>query len=274
MAYDLEIMNMATARSRGLKVYFLGTKCKNGNVANRRLVNSQCMCDDCKEERKEKQREKNKNPSQKKKAADYYQRVKDSTREARKTYKARGDVREREKEMKKRRRSNKRLKDGLPPARESIPQNIIPDGEKITAKEYARAYYLKNKERNIEAANEWARNNREKRREVSTRWNRKSRKDNPHISFARKTLSRMGYIGSKTAATRLLGYSHEDFIERIESQFSIGMSWGNRGEWHVDHIKPIAAFNKEGVKDIKIINALSNLQPLWAKDNLSKGAKY
>ena len=50
------------------------------------------------------------------------------------------------------------------------------------------------------------------------------------------------------------------------------MSWDNYGEWHIDHKKPISKF-KDGIS-ISTINALSNLQPLWAKDNLSKGNKF
>jgi hypothetical protein len=50
------------------------------------------------------------------------------------------------------------------------------------------------------------------------------------------------------------------------------MSWSNYGRWHIDHKKPISKF-KDG-SNISVINALSNLQPLWAKDNLSKGNKF
>ena len=75
-----------------------------------------------------------------------------------------------------------------------------------------------------------------------------------------------------------LGYTKADFISHIESQFKPGMSWDNwghyQGKWNVDHIKPIAAFLNEGITDLSIINALSNLQPLWAKDNFKKQASW
>lgn len=48
------------------------------------------------------------------------------------------------------------------------------------------------------------------------------------------------------------------------------MSWDNRGEWHIDHIVPVAVMVRDGITDPAIINALTNLQPLWAKDNLAK----
>ncbi|WP_206075190.1 hypothetical protein, partial [Pseudoalteromonas fuliginea] len=70
-----------------------------------------------------------------------------------------------------------------------------------------------------------------------------------------------------------LGYSVCDFRESIESKFKDGMSWGNHGDWHLDHIIPIAHFMKDKIYDPKIINALENLQPLWADENLKKSAK-
>jgi len=60
----------------------------------------------------------------------------------------------------------------------------------------------------------------------------------------------------------------------IENKFLPGMFWSNHGKWHIDHIKPVSVFVKEGITDPKIICALDNLQPLWAKDNLRKGVKY
>ena len=47
------------------------------------------------------------------------------------------------------------------------------------------------------------------------------------------------------------------------------MSWDNHGKWHIDHIKPVSKFDKNTLPSI--VNALSNLQPLWAIDNIQKG---
>jgi hypothetical protein len=81
--------------------------------------------------------------------------------------------------------------------------------------------------------------------------------------------------GKKTASSQnLLGYSAKELRAHLESQFEPGMTWDDRDAWHIDHVKPIAAFIAEGVKDPQVINALSNLKPLWAKDNLAKGARY
>ena len=74
----------------------------------------------------------------------------------------------------------------------------------------------------------------------------------------------------------LLGYSPMDLVRHIESQFTDGMSWDNRGEWHIDHIRPVVSFNFDstGHPDFKKCWALNNLQPLWAKDNMSKNDKW
>lgn len=70
-----------------------------------------------------------------------------------------------------------------------------------------------------------------------------------------------------------LKYNKTDFMNHIESLWLDGMSWENYGEWQIDHIIPVSYFIKNNITDISIINALNNLQPLWKKDNLSKGNK-
>lgn len=70
---------------------------------------------------------------------------------------------------------------------------------------------------------------------------------------------------------KLMGYTPHQLKSHIESQFVDGMTWENHGEWHIDHIIPISMWIKVGVTDSSVINALDNLQPLWAIDNLSKG---
>lgn len=77
----------------------------------------------------------------------------------------------------------------------------------------------------------------------------------------------------KGSAVKHLGCSLDFFIEYIESQFTDGMSWDNRGEWHLDHIVPLAKFNLEDIEEFLKAVHYTNIQPLWAKDNLRKGSK-
>jgi hypothetical protein len=51
------------------------------------------------------------------------------------------------------------------------------------------------------------------------------------------------------------------------------MSWENHGEWHIDHIRPCAAFDLTLAAEQKVCFHYSNLQPLWAEENMKKSAK-
>jgi hypothetical protein len=59
----------------------------------------------------------------------------------------------------------------------------------------------------------------------------------------------------------------------MESLFLEGMSWDNYGKWHIDHIRPCSSFDLSDTEQQKICFNYKNLQPLWAEDNLRKGAK-
>lgn len=54
------------------------------------------------------------------------------------------------------------------------------------------------------------------------------------------------------------------------------MSWENRGNfgWHVDHIKPCASFDLTKPEEQAKCFHYTNLQPLWARENIAKGDKY
>ena len=71
---------------------------------------------------------------------------------------------------------------------------------------------------------------------------------------------------------KILGYTKSDLKAHLERQFARGMTWGNMGDWHIDHIMPIAHFIAAGEVRPEVINALTNLRPLWAGENLSKGS--
>ena len=78
---------------------------------------------------------------------------------------------------------------------------------------------------------------------------------------------------TKSARTsELLGASIEEVRAHLEAQFKLGMTWDNWSfeGWHIDHIKPCASFDLTDPEQQKACFHYSNLQPLWAKDNLSK----
>jgi len=77
----------------------------------------------------------------------------------------------------------------------------------------------------------------------------------------------------RATSESLVGYSTVELKQHLEKQFVKGMSWENYGEWHIDHIVPLSHFIKNGIDDPAIVNALTNLRPIWAKDNMAKSSK-
>jgi len=162
--------------------------------------------------------------------------------------------------------------------------------EKINKKQRAR--HEDNKKDINQQQREWKKNNPEKTKQYS-RQSRKKNKENILASnkkycnkrmkmdllFAVKTkLRSVVYYAfkrikqNKPADTQtLLGCTWEEAKAHFESLFQEGMSWSNHGEWHIDHIRPVSSF---GPDELKIMNHISNLQPLWAKDNLTKSGKW
>jgi hypothetical protein len=75
----------------------------------------------------------------------------------------------------------------------------------------------------------------------------------------------------KSRTQENLGCDWLTLKNHIESQFYGGMNWDNRNLWHIDHVIPICSAKNE--IELKELNHYSNLQPLWASDNISKGGK-
>ena len=69
----------------------------------------------------------------------------------------------------------------------------------------------------------------------------------------------------------LLGTSIDNTFRHLESLFQPGMTWDNYGKWHVDHIYPLSL--AKNTQELENLCHFSNLQPLWAKDNLKKSNK-
>ena len=80
--------------------------------------------------------------------------------------------------------------------------------------------------------------------------------------------------GKSNRTLELIGCTAAEFKAHLESKFQDGMTWDNYGEWHVDHIKPCSLFQLELDSEQRACFNYLNTQPLWATENLSKGAKY
>ena len=80
---------------------------------------------------------------------------------------------------------------------------------------------------------------------------------------------------NKTGKFRqIIDIDQSGLMAHIAGQFSDGMSWGNMGEWHIDHIRPCASFDLSDPEQQRECFHYTNLQPLWAEDNLAKSDSW
>lgn len=155
---------------------------------------------------------------------------------------------------------------------------------------WGKEYYLKNKEHIKQQSKNWAIKNPIRKKELHKKFikaNPRYRREytrshylsNPDYKLRTLLKNRIWYAlkGIKKSASTidLVGCSIPELWNHLEKQFAPGMTRKNYGKWHVDHIKPLKLFTE-------LINPeqqreafhFSNLQPLWAIDNLKKSIKY
>jgi hypothetical protein len=114
----------------------------------------------------------------------------------------------------------------------------------------------------------------EQNREKFTNKQRLKRQTDPHFKLASNLRSRVWSALKGTHKSKrtieLIGCSIEELWKYLESKFQHGMTKNNYGEWHVDHIIPCCKFDMNNLEDQKKCFHYTNLQPLWAIDNLRK----
>ena len=130
-------------------------------------------------------------------------------------------------------------------------------------REYNKKYYFKNKER-------LSKNN--------TRNARERRRTNPSFRILSTLRCRVLHAlkgKNKSASTmNLLGVKNIEIVwQRLESLFQDGMTRENHGMWHIDHITPCTAFDLTDSRQQRVCFHYTNLQPLWAIDNMRKSNK-
>lgn len=130
--------------------------------------------------------------------------------------------------------------------------------------------YLREKKRKYKEANQLKINKLERERKKTDLQFRLA--CSLRVRFA-KALKKNSKGGS---AVLDLGCSIEELKTYLESKFQPGMSWDNYGlnGWHIDHIRPLVSFDLTDKDQVKEACKYTNLQPLWAEDNLSKGDTY
>ncbi len=144
-------------------------------------------------------------------------------------------------------------------------------------KDYMKTYNKENADKVRENKRRYEHKNkellREKRKEVIT-----YRMKIDPVFYLKKIMRKRLYDFLKTnnipknkKTFDVIGCSPKFLKEYIEKQFKDGMIWENKGKWHVDHIIPLSSANTE--EELYNLCHYSNLQPLWAEENIKKGNK-
>lgn len=146
-----------------------------------------------------------------------------------------------------------------------------------TVRAQQKKYEVENADAIREYKRAWTKRNRKRLTEMSRKRTREHMKD-PIFRLKRNLRTRLHHALAglhKTDRTMtLVGCSLDELKMHIESKFQVGMNWDNYGKWHVDHIKPCAAFDLSTDVGQRTCFHYTNLQPLWAEDNMRKQATY
>lgn len=165
------------------------------------------------------------------------------------------------------------------------------------AKDSARKslFYKENREAVLVRNKKWKQENPALVEQQRRTYNQKNRQDhnlylieykkaqrvaNPLIRLLESLRTRL-YKALRAQGTRkdkktieLLGAPIAVVRQHLAGTFQLGMTWENYGIWHVDHIRPCASFDLSDPAQAKSCFHYTNLQALWAADNLKKGDRY
>jgi len=140
-------------------------------------------------------------------------------------------------------------------------------------KERTKKYYERTKKVQFEKKKKWIEENRET---YNSYWTTRKKED-PEFNLITNMRSRLcnylkkNNITKKNKTFDIIGCSPEFLKKHLEKQFKDGMSWENRNEWHIDHIIPLSSAETE--ERLYELCHYTNLQPLWAEENIKKGNK-
>jgi hypothetical protein len=147
-------------------------------------------------------------------------------------------------------------------------------------KEKTKEYNLKNKEKQREYNKKYYQSNEEKIKQNTKEYQKNKLQNDSLFKFRFSTRNLISQSfkrkknnnwSKKTKTENILGCTIEEFRSYIKIKFDKKMTFENYGKWHLDHIIPISYAKTE--EEVIKLNHYTNFQPLWAKDNLSKGNK-
>ena len=140
-------------------------------------------------------------------------------------------------------------------------------------KKYISNYRKQKSDRISKRKKEYRENNKELTNKTRKNWIKK----NPIAKLGVSVRKRLGeYLrlkGYKKSYKfeQYIGCDKNTLIAHIESKFTDGMTWDNHGDWHLDHIIPLASATTE--QELYSLCHYTNLQPLWGIDNIKKGCR-
>ena len=170
------------------------------------------------------------------------------------------------------------------------------DGVRTICKICAKEKYLQNREYEIQRSKDYQQKNREKVlkqklihakkyfiknqdkiKEYQKNYKFNRRKNDILFNLSGNLRSRLRQflltrnITNKNTTFEIIGCSPQELKFFLEQRFTNGMSWDNQGEWHIDHKIPLASAKTE--EELYKLCHFTNLQPLWATENIKKGSK-
>lgn len=170
--------------------------------------------------------------------------------------------------------------------KEIILKKISENSEERNSK--AREYYKNNRDSQIKKMKVWRKENEEYSKQYRKQYNVENRlanneaynkwlKSSPTAKIARSCRNRLAEILKLKGLPKnkrfleYVGCTKDELKLHLESKFQPGMNWENYGQWHIDHIKALCHAKTE--EEVYQLCHYTNLQPLWALDNLKKN-KY
>lgn len=145
--------------------------------------------------------------------------------------------------------------------------------------EMNRVWYQNNKKRLAPIRKEWRERNKDAVAASQRMWEKENYSTNIQYKLGVVLRHRLQYALRKWpgvrvgSAVRDLGCTIPELVIHLEKLFQSGMTWSNHGQWHIDHITPLAVFDLTNREQLLQACHYTNLQPLWAKENQQKSKK-
>ncbi len=143
--------------------------------------------------------------------------------------------------------------------------------------EERKLWYISNKDKSSKRSAKYYQRNKTRIKAAVAKYQKNKRHNDVNYrilcNLRRRLLHAVKREDKSLRTQALLGCSVVELRANLESKFKQGMTWDNYGKWHIDHIIPCSSFDMGDVIQQQKCFHYSNLQPLWAIENLKKSAK-